>query len=935
MKSEKFTKFWSAIFFVSLSVSGLSFLSISPAFANDLNTPQCEDIKGEGTYVSVNGVNNSGKMIFNPILNPDPSPLHEFEACIIDDGNDAKGIFVLKGWAWNDNVGWVSFFCGDEDNNPASPYTNLEIPCGNELYGVSMEGMDQQSPGTLHGYAWGDNTGWINFNCTGGVDSLNNSCGGVNYKVQVEMEQEKCIGEIFSASPPNGCLLTHPVENTFAWSDNVGWIDFTNIKFPGQEILDFALKFSVEIESDPDAVNKINAPIADGKENYKIHFVIKTFDDKPLPNPEDYDISLEIDWIDTVHLDQTQIQSQDYNKCESCGAVTKPLNISSFSQYGNERPDAYTAFVRSIAPTSNMNGYDNPYGNTPGDGTIDFSYEEFILPKSNIKAGPHELILKALKLKISKQNAEGTSDLCIFNGQNYCTANPVPLPNGAATVSFKFRPAAEVTALNHDGASDFIVTANSLAKKVDMEGVCRGELQLNGCNQAIANLKFGLDVINPPFKFIPDADNDDIMNATDPEELNINFPFSQTISAIPLDPTPEDGAPPNVDNPYIYSIVQYQLNGKTIKYFSNKLPRVLGTFVINPVASIRGNVYSSGVTNPQTGINITSIGDVGTNILRDTLVRNVANLTAGKMLPDGSKDAILNPDGNGGFSADPGSDIQYLLPENNPPFTPKVYFYTGNIILDKNTLIGNDVIWSGEKTIITVGGNIFINSNLYNDPKTSPGKEKLGIIALKNLKTGAGGNIYISPNVTNIQANIFADGSLFSYDGDMTHIIQNTPDPQHNLGEPVFNSFNEKTDILANQLYIEGSIASLNTIGGAIKTPPIIGNGQIETAIEGEYGKNPSGRSRARLYDLNHLRYYGLILDRDAKGNALDQQNDGKIIAIPVWDGGDLIPPQGAEKAIGLDNNDYNAVYIYFDPPTQNLAGFEVDSDLHFEQKVQ
>jgi len=56
------------------------------------------------------------------------------------------------GWAWAENIGWLSFNCN-----------NLELPeprCETSNYGVSLD----NSTGKLSGYAWSENIGWISFN---------------------------------------------------------------------------------------------------------------------------------------------------------------------------------------------------------------------------------------------------------------------------------------------------------------------------------------------------------------------------------------------------------------------------------------------------------------------------------------------------------------------------------------------------------------------------------------------------------------------------------------------------------------------------------------------------------------------------------------------------------------------------------------------------
>jgi len=54
----------------------------------------------------------------------------------------------LSGYAWNDNIGWISMNC-----------TNTSS-CGSVDYGVNV----QTTGRNMSGYAWSDNVGWISFN---------------------------------------------------------------------------------------------------------------------------------------------------------------------------------------------------------------------------------------------------------------------------------------------------------------------------------------------------------------------------------------------------------------------------------------------------------------------------------------------------------------------------------------------------------------------------------------------------------------------------------------------------------------------------------------------------------------------------------------------------------------------------------------------------
>jgi hypothetical protein len=74
--------------------------------------------------------------------------------------NDGAG--NLGGWAWNDEVGWITFFWGDAtaDHSATSTYTSVCTGYGGTYCGVQI-----LSDGSFHGYAWNDAIGYISFNC--------------------------------------------------------------------------------------------------------------------------------------------------------------------------------------------------------------------------------------------------------------------------------------------------------------------------------------------------------------------------------------------------------------------------------------------------------------------------------------------------------------------------------------------------------------------------------------------------------------------------------------------------------------------------------------------------------------------------------------------------------------------------------------------------
>lgn len=147
----------------------------------------------------------------------------------------------------------------------------------------------------------------------------------------------------------------------------------------------------------------------------------------------------------------------------------------------------------------------------------------------------------------------------------------------------------------------------------------------------------------------------------------------------------------------------------------------------------------------------------------------------------------------------------------------------GNITLGN----GADFVISGKRTLIIVGANLYIKSNMYYQNKDAI----LGVVLLKD-KNGNGGNLYIDSSITNIVGSYVMDGSVQSHDGTSVLGISNI-------------------SALKNQLYIYGSIVSENTIGGSRMSTP-----QCPSLLSIPPASCTLGV--AQTYDLNFLRRYYL-----------------------------------------------------------------------------
>lgn len=108
---------------------------------------------------------------------------------------DAEGI--LTGFAWNDEVGWISFNCNQ------SSYEGGSNQCQDSNYRVEIG-----SEGYFTGYAWNDLVGWISFNCANHA-----GCNDSDYKVVTSWRPEPLLGflesAVFDSSVEGGVVLNN------------------------------------------------------------------------------------------------------------------------------------------------------------------------------------------------------------------------------------------------------------------------------------------------------------------------------------------------------------------------------------------------------------------------------------------------------------------------------------------------------------------------------------------------------------------------------------------------------------------------------------------------------------------------------------------------------------------------------------------------------
>jgi len=140
----------------------------------------------------------------------------------------------VSGYAWSENIGWISFNC-----------TNETPPCSGTNYGVNID----QFTGNFSGYAWSENIGWIDFAPAGPYPAAPNNAAKLGSDGLVTgwaraLSADGLGWDGWIKMNPSGGVKLNAAKNGlegYAWgSDVVGWIDFSpvfgGVNYSGIEI---------------------------------------------------------------------------------------------------------------------------------------------------------------------------------------------------------------------------------------------------------------------------------------------------------------------------------------------------------------------------------------------------------------------------------------------------------------------------------------------------------------------------------------------------------------------------------------------------------------------------------------------------------------------------------------------------------------------------
>lgn len=142
--------------------------------------------------------------------------------CGISYGVTNDGTGNLGGYAWNDTIGWISFYWGNTAASSTQAHSSVCTSYG--LYcGVYI---DQN--GNFHGYAWNDSIGWISFNC---LDIGGSFCTGTsNYEVSGGWAPVVATGMLDSSTFDTGSAAGAEL-NSILWSGSLNGLASYNVAF--------------------------------------------------------------------------------------------------------------------------------------------------------------------------------------------------------------------------------------------------------------------------------------------------------------------------------------------------------------------------------------------------------------------------------------------------------------------------------------------------------------------------------------------------------------------------------------------------------------------------------------------------------------------------------------------------------------------------------
>ncbi len=862
------------------------------------------------------------------------------------DANSANAAYeyAVKGFAWNTNLGFLSFSCEGGKNNPGSP-----LDCGVIDYGVYL-GPAFAGKRTVFGYAWSPSFGWVQFGY-GWHAATNEWLPATNAKCK-------------DATPCTNVTTLDAVGNItgYAWTQAGIYMNFGGLKMdlPADNIVDptndgdydcttkpwlsvCAVPDPTNIDPDPGdygdpddffdsgvvsggADADLEVKIADGVDGYYIHLYLRDALGAALTevkyNFNEFSGAIQLNWDDTVKLNQTNGSTvgdvldgvkEPIKANNATGAIVwKPLTFADFEDDPTDPVAGHyrsKQLVRSYAPTSDAN-----ISFTSGTKkTYPVLNEQFIdNVGASVSGEKNQLILKSITF-----NKDLVDKL---NGNAVVFKKGAVYPNGKIGMSFKFKPAIFVSTLYSGVLQDVLDAFRSLP----------------------VNVKFGLsNVANAGSAIISNTEKVDLKLAYSVEKTKLqagcggddgkvngfDFQFLQN-DLVDLDATtskivanavnlfgkkynlPVVATIPDYDNlseeeklnalpcsvaaaPTLYSVIKYSFpNGAgvnvPVSYYSNKLPRIGDGKIFNPIAVVHGSLVGQAVADVRYGSSVELSGSSNVTTVKDAIYENLKKQGVTLAAAVSVKDCYVKY-----MSFTANSTSLTIQDKNGQPCSnvndykittigneKVVYFKGHNVHLDLS-VPNPDGGFVGRWVFINDGGNFFIDNDIRNADTTG---KSLVMVALSNKANfDTTGNVYLGPCPSANKAGPKNVQATVIADGSLFPYTGDVA--QINAkGEPIYSDFQQRISQNSCQTLWEGNLRTDNTVGGA----------DIDTGDDpkpyvllggGEVIETPVSfdeRLRAQLYDLNYLRLFTLDLETGENGCPIDQTCGKSLCAEEV-----------------------------------------------------
>ncbi|QQR54326.1 hypothetical protein IPG41_03925 [Candidatus Peregrinibacteria bacterium] len=810
-----------------------------------------------------------------------------------------------------------------------------------DLVGSNYGAVVDQTTGQWSGYGYitdasypGTNRWvWFDWNCVMGdaFSGSGTSCGsGINnqsYRVRTDLDTGLVTG--------------------YAWNDDMGFISFRQLtmELPPHEVEVYVDIFASDTELGPNAVDLDTAPLADGYDYWRIRVQFWDATAHQFLDEDDFvagSLNFTPSLVGDMFLNQIEntgdpVMVSAYNPSVGCTDLA-----SAYCSMTEVVDGSWSAnlFIFSGAPTSNMLGINSDSDldfenltdregcrwiyrdqwfevdhataqkNCPYPGGTLYNKADVFYERS---ASRNSIGLEILNMtftfdsdrSMSVSTTQGTLESAEFAGVTayyyYPTYNGDYDDDGIEDgIYLSYKPrftttrfvslydGEEYTQISEDPTKPQSLSAAAVLRTVSDEALdqsvpAKPALSVNYQSEATSSSSsvsvndqaFIMDTADSGM--VPDCGrrSDTLAAGTYGASYSVISPNAYTLGYLQKDAACQGSAPTGSASNTVHSPTVEQWVCDAVSVYRFSAPSCYYTAYLNivdrhtdpQVMKVMGAI--SEVLNDETILpnteEISVLGSTETIKLRNKIYVQIVRYMLGQNASSGTLDS----------SMEPSSGLRELM--------------NGRLVIAEGDVIVEGSSAFNDKTLVVLGGNVYINGDLTNG--------RLGVIVLQD--EGLGGNVYVAPNVVELYANFFLDGAFYSYDGVSTY-----------EEEPYWVNDEVRIATLLNQLYLNGSLVARNTVNGSFDAD---GDGYLDrgdgtqvgsaSAYTLQDGSLRSGYALAREHDLNLLRQYRLCYPLLSTG-----MPDTSAQPEECSDGQRL-------SEYGQENGHYNSFILDYTPP--------------------